>query len=197
MRHVRQTTVVVVLTAAACLGADHTRSAPPGELEALWADLGTKEPVKVDRAMTGLVARPAQTIPLLEQRLRPVPAADPRRLAQLLAALDSDEFTVRDRATHELAQLGEVAEPTLVKALGQDPTPEARWRIEGVLDKVKQDRLAPPAERLRLVRAVEVLERIGDAAARRVLAAVARGATEAQLTTEASVALERLTRSTR
>jgi hypothetical protein len=61
------------------------------------------------------------------------------------------------------------------------------------LDKVKGERLAPSPDRLRAVRAVEVLERIDDCAARRLLTALAAGAPEAQLTVEAKSALERLT----
>jgi hypothetical protein len=43
----------------------------------------------------------------------------------------------------------------------------------------------------RQVRAVEVLERVGGADARRVLEALARGAPEARLTQEAKAALAR------
>jgi hypothetical protein len=42
------------------------------------------------------------------------------------------------------------------------------------------------------LRAVEVLERIGNAEARRVLEALAKGAPEARLTREARTSLERL-----
>ncbi len=62
-----------------------------------------------------------------------------------------------------------------------------------LLDKLKKDRLHPPADRMRLVRAVEALELIGTQEARRVLRNLARGAPEAQLTLEAKTALERLT----
>jgi HEAT repeat protein len=115
-------------------------------------------------------------------------------LAGLLAELDDERFKVRERATRALEKLAETAEPPLKKALAGDPSPEARRRIEGVLDKLKKDRLNPPADRTRLVRAVEVLELIGSAEARQVLNALARGAPEAQITLEAKTALERLSR---
>jgi hypothetical protein len=85
-----------------------------------------------------------------------------------------------------------VAEPALTRALANDPSPEARRRIEQLLHQVTEERLYPTADQLRAVRAVEVLERIGSPQARRVLAALAGGAPQAQLTVEAQTALERL-----
>jgi proline dehydrogenase len=69
---------------------------------------------------------------------------------------------------------------------------EARRRIKALLERLRTERFNPSPERLRVVRVVEVLERIGDAESRRILSALARGAPEAQLTTEAKTALERL-----
>ena len=84
-------------------------------------------------------------------------------------------------------------EPALTEALRRPPSLEVRRRVEGLLERLRGERLHPPAERLRAARAVEVLERIGDRAARRHLAALAAGAPQAQLTIEAKSALERLT----
>jgi hypothetical protein len=163
-------------------------AAPPGDgrgadnLEVAWADLGTDNPVTADRAMRALAARPERAVPFLRRRLEPVPAPDPRRLARLLAELDSEEFAQREEATRELGRLA------------GGPSPEARRRIDGLLDRLREERLRPSAERRRAVRAVEVLEQVGDAGAREGLAALARGAPEAQLTVEAKTALERLAR---
>jgi hypothetical protein len=163
-------------------------AAPPGDgrgadnLEVAWADLGTDNPVTADRAMRALAARPERAVPFLRRRLEPVPAPDPRRLARLLAELDSEEFAQREEATRELGRLAETAEAVLRKALAGGPSPEARRRIDGLLDRLREERLRPSAERRRAVRAVEVLEQVGDAGAREGLAALARGAPEAQLT---------------
>jgi hypothetical protein len=190
------TAVAVLLSGAAW--PVPTAAAPPAarELEQLWADLGTSDPVLVDQAMAGLVARPAQAVAFLGQRLRPAPAVCPRRLATWLAAVDSDTFAVREEATRELEELGETIEADLNRALRQGPSLEVRRRVERLLEKVRVERLFPPANRLRAVRAVEVLERVGDRAARRLLAALAGGAPDAQLTVEAKEALGRLTRKT-
>jgi hypothetical protein len=113
-------------------------------------------------------------------------------VAGWLAELDSDDFATRERATQGLEKQGEVVESALLEALGQSPSLEARRRIQRLLEGVKAERLNPSAERCRAVRAVEVLERIGDAKSRQVLVLLARGAPEAQLTVEARSALKRL-----
>jgi hypothetical protein len=165
---------------------------PARELETLWADLSTKDPEKAEWAIASLVARPAQAVCFLGRRLRPVAAADARRVTQWLGDLDSEEFAEREAATRELAALGEVVEPCLEQALRSRPSAEVRQRIHGLLDKVKQDRLFPPPDQLRAARAVEVLERTGDDAVVRVLTTLAEGAPEASLTIAARSALERL-----
>jgi hypothetical protein len=164
----------------------------PAELERLWGDLAAKDPARVDRALSALVARPAQAVPFLKERVRPVRAPDGRLVARWLAELDHERFAVRQRATRELRRLAETVEPALRRALNDQPAPEGRRRIERLLDRLREDRLCPPAERLRAVRAVEVLERIDSPEGRRVLAALARGAAGAQLTVEAKAALQRL-----
>jgi hypothetical protein len=164
----------------------------PDELQQLWSDLGAKDPVTADRALTGLAAQPARAVPFLRQRLGPVLPADPRRLTGWLADLDSEEFEVRERASQDLGRLGEVIEADLRKVLSGCPSAEVRWRFEVLLETVNAERLSPSADRLRAARAVEVLERVGNSAARRLLATIAAGAPEAHLTVEAKSALERL-----
>ena len=84
-------------------------------------------------------------------------------------------------------------EPFLRRALKQKPTLELRRRIEDVLASrppLYSDN-APP-DRLRELRAVEVLEHIGSAEAQRLLAKLAAGAPSARLTREAQAARKRL-----
>jgi hypothetical protein len=162
-------------------------------LEQLWAELATNDPVKADRVMTHLVARPAQTVPFLRRRLRPV-TVDGQRVALWLAELDSNQYEIRLRASNALEDLSEAVEPELRKALAGKPSLEVRRRIERLLKQVRGERLSPSAQRRRAVSAIEVLERIGNAEAREVLAALARGAPTAALTVDAKGALERLVR---
>jgi hypothetical protein len=137
-------------------------------------------------AMARLAASPAEAVPALRTVLRPIPAPDADRVARLIDDLDHPHFAARDGAAAELRKLGEGVEGLLRKALAGSLSAEARDRIEKVLGGLK-----PPADRLRQGRALEVLERVGDADARRFLAELAAGADGAWLTREARAALAR------
>jgi hypothetical protein len=167
---------------------------PPSSknLEALWLELGSDDKAKAQHAITALVEEPGQTVPFLKERLKPVPQPDARYLAGLIADLSDARFAVRERATRELDGLGESVESVLKKALAESPSAEARTRIKQLLEVFKTRRLQPPPEQRRMARAIEVLELIGNAAAREVLKALAAGATEAPQTRDARGALERL-----
>jgi hypothetical protein len=108
----------------------------------------------------------------------------------LLADLDSDRFAARDEARKGLEEMGELALDALRKALADTPKPEARRRIEALLEKQRGPITRPEA--LRALRAVAVLEDIATREARQILAALAKGAPEARLTKEAKSSLERL-----
>jgi hypothetical protein len=110
-------------------------------------------------------------------------------LARLIADLDDERFPVREQASGELARLAESAKPALQQALAAGPSPEARRRIERLLDRLERPL---PVERVRYVRAIEVLEQIGTTAAQRVLEKLARGGSGAVETEEARAAWERL-----
>lgn len=181
-----------LLAGMTCFGTVAADDSTAMELEKCWAVLGTKNPPAVEQAIADLAAHPARTISFLRERLRPVPSPDPRRVAAWLSALDSNQFAVRQKASEELAKLGEVVEPNLRKTLHASPSLEVLHRVETLLAKIKTERLNPSPERLRRVRAIEVLERIGDGEACRLLTILAHGAPLAQLTTEAKTALERL-----
>jgi hypothetical protein len=105
--------------------------------------------------------------------------------------LDSETFDVRESAAKELSALGEGIEPALRQALKGKRSAEVRRRIEQLLDGFRN---VPTGDSIRVVRAVEVLERIGTAEARQVLEAFAKGAPAARLTREAQAALDRLSR---
>ena len=162
----------------------------PQEREALWTDLASADSSRAYRAIWAMVREPQDCLPFVKERVKPVPKAGVGRIAQLIESLDDDNFTVREQATAELNRLGEVALPSLRKAMTISVSPEVRRRIEELLEKFGGP--APPPEVLRALRAVEILEHIGSSEARQVLRAVSQGAPEARLTQDAKASLERL-----
>jgi WD40 repeat protein len=164
---------------------------PAAGLENLWAPLAGDDASAAFDALLTLAAHPADAVPLLRQHLRPVPAVDAGQVAAWVADLDSEEFATRERASRELDRLGEVAVPALTKALAGKPPPEMRRRIERLLDRHGRPE-QPAPEGLRQLRAVEALERVGTAEARRLLEELSGGAAEARLTREAKASLRRL-----
>ncbi len=79
----------------------------------LWKMLAADDATEAYRALWSLVDAPPQTVAWMREHLTPAVAVEPRHLARLIADLDSDEFTVRSKATEELERLGELAETTL------------------------------------------------------------------------------------
>jgi len=167
------------------------RDLAPREVEELWGDLAGADAPRAYRALWRLAAAPKQVVPFLSERVRPVPPRSRLRIAPLLADLDSDAFAVREKAMQELEKLGDLAEPALRQALTAGPSPEVARRVHQLLEK--RD-LARSPERLRALRAVEVLEQIGTAEAAEALRKLADGAPEVRLTQEARGALGRLAR---
>jgi WD40 repeat protein len=160
----------------------------PKELHDSWAALAGDDAAKAYQAIWALTASPEQTLPLLKEHLRPLPAADAKETARRLADLDSDDFAVREKAEKELGEQGDLVEPALRKTLDERPSSEVRQRVERLLQNLTSPR------GLQRFRALEVLERIGTSEAEKVLKEAARGAPEARLTREAKASLERLSR---
>jgi hypothetical protein len=161
------------------------------ELDRLWNRMNDTDDRRGYRAAAVLAAVPRQSVPFLGERLRPVVAADEgvkARVARLLAALESDSFAERERATASLKAVGPAAEPLIRKALAANPTAEARRRLEDIRRSFGDD--AP--ESLRVVRAIRALERIRTPEARQVLEKMASGEANAAVTREAKLSLQRL-----
>lgn len=153
------------------------------QLDARWADLGGEDAARAGESIGALIVG-RQTVVFLKERLHPAVAPEARRVTRLLADLDSADFPMRERATRELEKLGETVVPSLRRALVDRPTLEVRRRIEGILAR-------QPIVNLRPLRAIEVLEHIGDRESRQVLQTLAEGMPEARLTREAKASLKR------
>jgi WD40 repeat protein len=162
------------------------------DLERLWDALSGADAARAYRAVWGLADHPDQAVALVGKHLKPVSAADAKRVAALVKDLGDDDFAVRARATERLVALGELAAPALRKALAAAKDPDLRLRLNVVLRKLQPDELPP--ERLRALRAIEVLECAGTAGARKLLKELAGGVEGAWLSGQAKAALDRLER---
>jgi WD40 repeat protein len=163
----------------------------PRPLEALWADLASEDAAVAEKALLALEDRPAQTVALLTRTLRPVLPVEPERLTRLIAELDSNEQSVRDHASAQLKEIGEQGLPALRKA-SESSSLEVRKRALQLLNHL--DRAVVTGLSARPVRAVEVLERVGTAEARKLVRELAGGTAQARLTQEAQKALKRMRR---
>jgi hypothetical protein len=167
-------------------------AAPPSEadFQRLWEDLGSTEARTAHVAMCALQREPKLALKLMQNRLRPLSAMDANRMAKALEDLDHERFQVREKATLDLAKLGEMAEPFLRKTLAQPPSLESKRRVEFLLSRLDTGSLSP--DQLRILRGFELLERLGGAQARDLLEAHLRQMPGGRLGEEAQGCLRRL-----
>jgi hypothetical protein len=165
------------------------------ELARYWNDLAGTDAARAYRAIAELARRPGQAEGLLRDKLAANPRVSAERLARLVADLDADDFQAREKASKELAKLGRLAEGTLRKVLEGKPSAEVERRVRDLLSKL--DGQADDPERCRLLRTVELLERLGTPEACRLLGELAKEANEAEAVREARASLKRLAKAGR
>lgn len=157
------------------------------ELAQRWEDLRDNSGQRGAEAIRILAGAPDHSVPFLRKQLLPIPPVDPDRIKRLLSDLDSENFDVREEANTTLEKLSEAGEQLLRDAVSTTPSAEVRDRIRLLLRK-----LEPSGERLRALRALQVLERIATPQAQKLLEELAQGAPEARLTEAAKGSLARL-----
>jgi hypothetical protein len=162
----------------------------PEELERFWGDLAGDN-VVVAYHLLWTFGISDKTVPLFKEKLQPVKPAG-EQVEKLLANLDSKIFKVRENAFRDLKKMGSAIEPDLRRTLQGKISDEVRQRVEKLLAAVEHHPATP--DELRQWRALQILERIGNAEARALLTRLAEGAPGAWLTTEAQGCLERLRR---
>jgi WD40 repeat protein len=160
------------------------------ELDGRWKALAGADAAKAFEAMCALTLSPRETVALMKELAKPAPPVDMKHVEQLIEQLQSDQFKVRQKATAELAKIGERIVPAINKALAAQPPLESKQRLEDLREKMTA--MILEGERLQIQRAVEVLERIGTKEARELLQALADGAPGAFSATTAQGALARL-----
>jgi hypothetical protein len=157
-------------------------------LQRLRTDLLNPDAARAERAMRTLAANPDRGLPFLRGRLGIGEKGD-AEVRRLVGQLDDDEFTVREKATRELTQRGEQAEPALRRTLADRPPIELRRRVADLLARL--DAAEPSPTRVRAVRAVETLEWVGTPGALRLLRETADGSPLPWAASEAEAALRR------
>jgi WD40 repeat protein len=157
--------------------------------EAVWKDLASTDAAKAYRAIVSLVADP-ECVAFLRQHVKPVNEVPMEQIQNLVKDLGDDDFATREAATEKLKKLGDVIDAELKSQLRSVLSPEQKRRIEEVL--AKRGLIESDPDRLRLLRCVEILERVGSVEARKVLDILAKGAPGARLTREAIGAISQL-----
>jgi RNA polymerase sigma factor (sigma-70 family) len=159
-------------------------------LESAWNDLAKRDAAESFQSEGRFLETPADAVKFIAERIKPVETLDPKRVERLLADLDSNEFAVREAAQKALLGLDEQAIPFLEATLKSAPPLDIRLRVKRILEQ--KHGAAITSEQLRQIRAVMILERIGDGGAKNLLRRWAGGPVGALLTLEASAALNRL-----
>jgi hypothetical protein len=167
------------------------------ELASRWGELAEENAATAYRAVWRLVRASDQAVSFLRKQLRPVAAVDTKRLRQLVADLGDKRYIVRHKATRELEELGDRAEASLVAVLRNKPGLEVHHRAAKLLEGIERERRFPSGERLRLLRALGVLEQIGSPQALQVLKTLAAGAPASWQTKAVQAACERLAKKPR
>jgi WD40 repeat protein len=157
----------------------------------LWQQLGADDAGAAFQAFRRLLATPAAAVELARQHVQPAAAPDEALVAKKIRDLDSPVFAARQKAQDELTKLGEAIRDHLEKAAADKEAPsEVRERIAAIFKRL--DAEAPSGDRLRELRLVELLERLGLESARAELRRLAQGAAGARLTAAAQGSLQRL-----
>lgn len=156
-----------------------------------WKDLADgSDGRKVHQAMATVAADPDGAVALIRRHIEPARGVDPKTLAGWLADLDSPNFATRTKAYGALDQLGDGVLGALRDELKRNPNLEMSRRLSSLI--TKHDPANLPPERLRTMRALEILEHLGTPAAQDLLAILAKGNPAASLTRAAHAASERL-----
>jgi WD40 repeat protein len=164
------------------------------EAERVWLELGADDPAVMHRAQWKLSTAGETAVAVLAKHLKPAPVDEDLgpKVAKLVEQMNDDQFSVRERATQQVADLGEGADPYLRLALEEASSAEVRHRIRRLLGDLSGKPLMVDSNQQRALRAIQVLEQVGDEQAREVLAQLATGEPAARMTQEAKSALARL-----
>jgi HEAT repeat protein len=158
-----------------------------------WAHLAKDDSKAAYRTLWSLVEA-KNSISFLEKNLRPIQEPNYKRIDSVILDLNNNDFLIRESAMKELEKLGEIAEPSLRRALMESSSAESKRRLTVLLDDITNHEMPPADETLRGLRSIEILERIGTPQAIQLMSRLSKGAQRGRLTQEAKASLKRMTR---
>ena len=162
------------------------------KLGALWEDLGGGDASRAFDAIWTLGENPEAALPFLTKFIRLLPEVSSEEIRELAKKLDDEDFSEREKAEGKLREFGSEAERTIREAIDDGVSPEAKLRLQTVLDALALPREDRPTEILRTARACLVLERIGTEEARRILERIRMESRSSLEQSEAQAAHRRL-----
>ncbi len=166
------------------------RPKAPQSRQEFWELLGSPDAAKAEIAFQYWTSNPTEAVLWARTRLAPAEPIDPDEIAKWIDNLDSPQFELRQAASRELSGSAERAAPTLRATVRKTASVERRQRAEDLLGQL-ENRVKSP-ERLKAIRGVELMERLGTPEAFAVLKWLATGAEDANLTADAKSAIGRL-----
>jgi WD40 repeat protein len=161
-------------------------------MESMWKTLAEPEAAEAFQCICRFRASPEKSIAFLDKELQQLIKADVAHIDALIRQLDDDRFAIREKATKELIRIGSLARPAVERA-SQSTSQEVSMRAKRILEAI--DKGVPAVsfpDDLRSSRALEILEAIGDDAAKKLLRSIRDSQLDTPLTKEAKAALGRL-----
>jgi hypothetical protein len=135
------------------------------QLDELWGRLASPDARMGHRAMVALVRRPAEAVTFIRQKL-PARSPDSDTFKKLVSELDHPRFESRDAAQNAIGRMGNSARRMIDEALRNADSLEAKRRLTALAGRLT----FTEGDRVRWLRVVELLERLGTPEARATLA---------------------------
>lgn len=155
-----------------------------------WDRLRDAKADEAYRSKWALVGNPKKTVQFLQTRLLGQRATPVEKIKTWIADLDSNQFSVREKAQQQLHDHFDQADALLRMALTKTTSAEGRNRITRLLDA--NFAAIPPPDQLRDLRAIEVLEQIGTPEVRDLLRRLANSDVPTTISRDAGQSLKRL-----
>jgi WD40 repeat protein len=162
-------------------------------LDGLWKDMASDTNAKGNAALWAMATAKGAATWL--DKSKKIFVEDPSKIKKYVDDLNSDKFKDREAANVALANYGRWVEGVLRKVLENPPSEEVRQRVERLLARLEgKEAISLQQERLRVRRAIEMLEQSGVEESRELLQKLAAGAAEDDLRDMARAAFERVSK---